>query len=320
LELPLHLTEKILCCVSPLESAHLATVCKSWAAIVADRLARPIPHLFVTGTVRRAQERAPSTTTATTQRQRTDLRRGAVVAVPLDGGVVVGGARDPSWRVADLVSRKGLRCVGATPSGLLAFASSSSSAVLVNPVTGDLHSGVPARTSGSGDSFFCQDAFGDLMIWRRGEGCSWWSPLPVDTHGIGVGVGDHHGRSTILSVANCDGCAYVLHEDGCVSKVDTSTTVWVRSLTRLPVASLMIDGDNDGGGDRLAKGSHLVESDGEILFVRRPPPTGRFRRPGAAASPSTSSAPSLASRCTGWTRRSGAGRRWRSSPATGRYS
>jgi hypothetical protein len=33
-ELPLHVTEKILCHISPLESARHATVCRSWAATV----------------------------------------------------------------------------------------------------------------------------------------------------------------------------------------------------------------------------------------------------------------------------------------------
>ncbi|TVU32638.1 hypothetical protein EJB05_24379, partial [Eragrostis curvula] len=51
-DLPLDITEKILCCISPLESARFATVCKSWAAAVSERLATPlVPHLFVTEAV-----------------------------------------------------------------------------------------------------------------------------------------------------------------------------------------------------------------------------------------------------------------------------
>ena len=44
--LPFHLTEEILRCVSPLDSVRLATVCRSWAATISERLATPTPHLF----------------------------------------------------------------------------------------------------------------------------------------------------------------------------------------------------------------------------------------------------------------------------------
>uniref|UniRef100_M8C032 Uncharacterized protein n=1 Tax=Aegilops tauschii TaxID=37682 RepID=M8C032_AEGTA len=45
-DLPYHLTERILDCISPLESVRLATICKSWAATISERLARPTPHMF----------------------------------------------------------------------------------------------------------------------------------------------------------------------------------------------------------------------------------------------------------------------------------
>lgn len=113
-DLPLHLTEKILCCMNPLESARLFTVCKSWAAIVSERLASPVPHIFV---FNMSQEKPDY--------------RGHIVSVPrLPSATVI-----PSRvRWADTT---GLSCIGATPNGRLAFACDwSSSVFLVNPVTG----------------------------------------------------------------------------------------------------------------------------------------------------------------------------------------
>ncbi|OEL31251.1 hypothetical protein BAE44_0007732 [Dichanthelium oligosanthes] len=118
--LPAHLVDGILCYLSPLESARVATVCKSWAGIVSHRLADPAPHLFA------------FRSTAT-------HRRGEIIAVPRGGEPAVssrhGGARvTPAHRALQRVTRK-TECLGATASGRLVLANSRCT-VLFNPVTG----------------------------------------------------------------------------------------------------------------------------------------------------------------------------------------
>jgi hypothetical protein len=86
-ELPLHVTEKILCCISLLESARLATVCKSWAAMPPSprgSIARPAPHLFV-------HYLRPADTN--------NNHYGVIVPVPLDGSLDAPPAAIPAARM-----------------------------------------------------------------------------------------------------------------------------------------------------------------------------------------------------------------------------
>ncbi|TVU32632.1 hypothetical protein EJB05_24372, partial [Eragrostis curvula] len=126
-DLPLHLTEKILGRISPLESARLATVCKSWAATVSERLAMPlVPHLFVTETIPRRPDISD-----------TDSHlREYMVSVPLDGS-----ARLPSPTVIPapkelerLISRCGAKIIGVTHGGRMALAYERK-LFFINPVT-----------------------------------------------------------------------------------------------------------------------------------------------------------------------------------------
>ncbi|CAL4888582.1 unnamed protein product [Urochloa decumbens] len=276
-DLPLDLIEKILSYLSPLVSARLAVVCKPWAALISDLLAKPAaPHLFVTTeTVHRSPSEPPH-------------RRGSLVAVPLDGSELPSPAIIPARpHQADLLSL-GFRCIGATPSGLLAFhdASSNVAVVLANPATDELrridvgyglmhHRALQTISAGGGGGggFFYQDAVGDLTIWRRrpAGGCDDWSKLTVRRAAEQWAT----RATTILSVASSgDGAAaYILHEDGWVCKVDiTTATPWLLSMERLPVPSL-VDSLEFPSATRFCgrlprAGSYLVESGGEILFVR----------------------------------------------------
>ncbi|KAL6606939.1 hypothetical protein ACP70R_042592 [Stipagrostis hirtigluma subsp. patula] len=257
-ELPLHLTEEVLRCISPLASARLATVCKSWAATVAARLARPSPHLFVC-----------------TSPDKDSDRRGVIFSVRLDAaGGAVGRARSP-WaaipgRVRS-VETNGLRCIGATPSGRLAFASTlSRGAVVVNPVTGASQSidvGMArwyvqdnAVAVGGSDSFFFVDA-NVLVLWRRadvdGEGCSKWTAVEAAAH---------QTMADIVSAASCNGCIYMLHADGCMSVIDAAAPPPLRR-EKLPVASPIEQQFITPCLNPFREG-HLLESDGEVLFVR----------------------------------------------------
>uniref|UniRef100_M8BRE9 KIB1-4 beta-propeller domain-containing protein n=1 Tax=Aegilops tauschii TaxID=37682 RepID=M8BRE9_AEGTA len=85
--LPYHLTEKILGCIRPLESMHLATICKSWAGTVSERLARPTPHLFALN-----KSKDPQWFQYLLPPENKD-HRGAIFSLPVD-------AEDPSSPVA----------------------------------------------------------------------------------------------------------------------------------------------------------------------------------------------------------------------------
>ncbi|TVU12813.1 hypothetical protein EJB05_46474, partial [Eragrostis curvula] len=248
-ELPLHLTEKILCSISPLASARHATVCKSWAATVSARLARPVPHLFLCT--------PPDIKSAT---------RGLVVSVPLDGA--------PPTPIPSRVrssETNGLRCIGAAPSGRVAFAAGwwSPDVVLVNPVTGAVqrvdvgvpcldprHSRVMAAGAGD-DSFFAVEGY-KLTLWQRRQGAgekdeeaaSWWRSVVNATL---------NPTNNIVSAVNCNGCYYLLHEDGSLSKVD-ATSPPPLCIEKFPVAETLPYQFGSG---------RLVECDGEVLFVRQ---------------------------------------------------
>ncbi|CAN6237802.1 unnamed protein product [Urochloa humidicola] len=197
-DLPLHLTEKILYGISPLAAARLATVCKSWAAIVSDRLKKLAPHLFVYLPVD----------------HRFFDRRGVVVSVSLADGDTSGHPPPPAaipCRVR-LRDTNDLRCVGAmAASGRLAFANYSW-CLLVNPITGarrwvDVgklrgNPVVPSGGAGGAADSFVPIAIDELVLWRRlrrraaGGGKEEWS---------GSAVQDGACRTdAIMSVASCN--------------------------------------------------------------------------------------------------------------------
>jgi hypothetical protein len=252
-ELPLHLTEKILCCISPLASARHAVVCKSWAATVSARLARPVPHLFLCT----PPHASP--------------RRGLVASVPLDGARSPPPAAVVPARVRSS-DTNGMRCIGATPGGgRVAFAAGwwSADVVLVNPVTGALdrvavgeprldprHSRVLAPGGAEdGDAFFAVEGY-ELVLWRHKQALlgndddACWSRCDV--------TATLDPTNNIVSAVNCNGRFYLLHEDGRLSAVDAASPPPLR-MEKLPVNRLP---DQFGAG-------RLVESDGEVLFVRQ---------------------------------------------------
>ncbi|KAK3156557.1 hypothetical protein QOZ80_2AG0108760 [Eleusine coracana subsp. coracana] len=254
-ELPLHLIEQILCCISPLESARFATVCKSWSAIISDRLAAAFagPHLFVWGT----PETDPTL-------------RGTIVSVPLDGSTVVSGVLPTTatvpcrvrWRDTD-----GLLCISATPSGsLLAFADWWSSAVvLVNPLTGatrrvDLgepsQRHVLASCGGDGDAFVSSmdDHHTQLVLNWKEPVDDGWTARTVASWSDGSWA-----HATIASAARRGDRFYALHKDGRVATVDAAAPPPLR-MELLPKPA----------GNKRVGGYHLIEStDGEVLLVRR---------------------------------------------------
>jgi hypothetical protein len=254
-ELPLHLTEKILCCINPLAAARLATVCKSWAATVSERLARPVPHLFVYLPADNKSD-----------------RRGRVVPVPIGYGDDVGGARLAPAVIPNrvlLADTNGLACIGAMPSGHLAFANWwSKHLVLINPITGARQSvqvEEPRRSlvlaAASGGDSFISVGTDELTLWRRagdggGEEWSRWTVPAAATHGI----------INIAWAAVCGGCFYILDDDGHVFVIDVGAPPPLR-VEKLPVASLF-DGDHAMAVLSPATKGHLLESDGEVLFVR----------------------------------------------------
>jgi hypothetical protein len=214
-ELPLHVTEKILCCISPLESARLATVCKSWAATVSARLARrPAPHLFV-HYLRPAEA--------------TNNRYGVIVPVPLDGSFDAPPAAIPAARMrrSSLVDPIFLECVvGATPSGRLAFRKIWSAIILlVNPVTGGVSRSIDIRkrppqqvlAAGGGDDplLSSTDDHAFVLSWRAAGGSDEWTSVTVPSP-VRLFYDD------IVSVAKCNGCFYVLHKDARVSVIDVT--------------------------------------------------------------------------------------------------
>ncbi|TVU32643.1 hypothetical protein EJB05_24384, partial [Eragrostis curvula] len=246
-KLPLHLTEKILCCISPLESARLATVCKSWATTISARLVALVLHLYVCMPPERSD------------------RRGLVVSVALDVARF-SPATNPARVHSSDTNRFRFRCIGATPSGRLAFAATwwSKDFVLVNPITGVRQSidvGVsplPRRVLVAGDSLFAVEGNGlDLILWRQAPGSGEersWSRTRCALH--------QHPIKPILSAVNCNGCYYLLHVDGSLSTVDATAPPPLR-MEKLPVARPM-----DPLGAFFVN-THLVESDGEVLLVQQ---------------------------------------------------
>ncbi|CAN6251102.1 unnamed protein product [Urochloa humidicola] len=257
-ELPLHLTEKILYHISPLVTARLATVCKPWAAIASERLARPVPHLFVS--------LSPDI--------KSD-RRGVIVSVSLDLDASAGHPPAVIPSRVRLGDTNGLRCVGALPSGRLAFANFcwlETSVLLVNPITGArrsvhvdrLRQINPVLAAGGSDSFVSVSNSGEVLIWRRNTGGAAgevWSKAAAEAGG--------HRTYAFVSVANCNGCFYMMDWEGYVYTIDAAAPPPLR-VEKLTAASLFEQFSLARPCPSAAAAmGHLVECDGEVLFVRR---------------------------------------------------
>ncbi|PVH65959.1 hypothetical protein PAHAL_1G112300 [Panicum hallii] len=248
-ELPFHLTEKIIYSISPLASARLATVCKSWAAAVSERLARPVPHLFV--------YLPPD--------NKSD-RRGVVVSVPMDSGGPPAEVIPNRVRLADT---NGLRCIGAMPSGCLAFANWcwwDTGVLLVNPITGarrrldvERLCRDPVIAAGGAADSFISIGTDKLVLWWRAGGGEEWSKWTVAAPAAA------HRTDGIMSVVNCNGRFYILDRDGQVSLID-ATAPPPLLIEKLPVVSLCEQFPTLATATATG---HLLESDGEVLFVRR---------------------------------------------------
>ncbi|TVU32636.1 hypothetical protein EJB05_24377, partial [Eragrostis curvula] len=259
-ELPLDMIEKILHCINPLESARLPFVCKSWAAIVSPRLVSYslVPHLLVTEMVPRPP--GPSDTGF--------YRRGYMVSVPLDGS-----ARLPSPAIIAapkelerLITRCGAKLIGATPGGRLALAMSRR-VIFINPITDESKTldvtSVPDCTglaSDSGDTVLSQEyqiyrGMTTTLYWRK-QGSEEWSWRMWTT-----------GRNEayrISSLANCSGFVYVLYRDRSMAKISTNAS---RSIVIKDINYSRPWRREDD--DPRTSRDYLLESDGEVLFVRQ---------------------------------------------------
>jgi hypothetical protein len=159
----------------------------------------------------------------------------------------------------------GMRCIGATPRGRVGFAAGwwSGDVVLVNPVTGGvLTADVPyldlsnGRVLATGEALFAVDGH-RLVLWRN-KGEEAWSSFAV--------TATSHHVDSILAAVNCNGCFYLLHQDGRLSRVDATSPPPLR-MERLPVASLT----QQIAALSVEEEGRLLESDGEVLFVRQLP-------------------------------------------------
>ncbi|TVU32640.1 hypothetical protein EJB05_24381, partial [Eragrostis curvula] len=190
---------------------------------ISARLAALVPHLYVCMPPERSDG------------------RGLVVSVALDGARF-SPATNPARVHSSDTNRFRFRCIGATPSGRLAFAATwwSKDFVLVNPITGVRQSidvGVsplPRRVLVAGDSLFAVEGNGlDLILWRQAPGSGEersWSRTRCALH--------QHPIKPILSAVNCNGCYYLLHVDGSLSTVDATAPPPLR-MEKLPVARPM---------------------------------------------------------------------------------
>lgn len=264
-KLPLHLTERILRNIAPLESARFATVCKSWAGIVSARLATPVPALFV---------RLPPKNCNTG-------RRGLVVSVPLEGAAG-GSPRLPPAAIPAHVHTHGLRCIGAVRSRGLAFAGWHQPVVAVNPVTGAWRSvklGEPDHVlvagTGGGEDAFVSSANASPLVrlsWKPAGG-EWAhrtvapSAVPPPPSGIRRQRLSSAVRFTghVLAAVKCNGCFYMLRKDGWhVSVVDVAAPPPLRMET-VEVPGLAAERRPYFRSEL----GHMLESNGEVLYVRR---------------------------------------------------
>lgn len=109
---------------------RLAAVCRSWAATVSERLARPTPHLLA------LEVPLGPTSSTCSSRQR---RHGAIFSLPIDQEESPAPVMPARLPAALTHATDDIELSGALPCGDFSFADDNR-VVLVNPVTGTLQS------------------------------------------------------------------------------------------------------------------------------------------------------------------------------------
>ncbi|VAI42054.1 unnamed protein product [Triticum turgidum subsp. durum] len=258
--LPIHLIEKILgfaSSTSPLDSVCLAVVCKSWAAAVSERLARPTPHLFA---LKLANVHSQSPLRFMLPPEEERRHRGAIYSLPVNeegSPSLVAPARLPS--VVRDPKGMNFKLSGALPCGLLSFAVGNR-VVLVNPITGAFRSdvyapfgtGAKVRAVASANAIFDHD-YAERSVplcWCTGE----WSERKLLSEEF----------KNIYLMAYTDGVFYALEFRGCAYTVDTRVPPPWR-LKKLRAPSILEQYTPIRG--RFLCYSHLLESEGAVLFV-----------------------------------------------------
>ncbi|KAM3207607.1 hypothetical protein ACQJBY_062697 [Aegilops geniculata] len=262
--LPFHLTERILRCVSPLESAPFAAVCRSWAATVSERLATPTPHLFALEVLDGDEYFLDLLFVPDLERI-----RGAIFSVPVDdedSPAPVIPARLPA--VVSHAEDDNIKLSGALPCGGLSF-SEDNRVVLVNPVTGAFQSikmypprhthlfPPTVRAAAGTDAFFVCQYFERTVClrWREEE----WSEQNLL-------LPEEFTRSDAIDlVAYSGGIFYAMEFFGFTHTVDTRAPPPWR-LTRLRAPSIL-EQYSPICRYRYLRNSHLLESEGEVMFV-----------------------------------------------------
>ncbi|XP_037454154.1 uncharacterized protein LOC119324465 [Triticum dicoccoides] len=251
--LPIHLIEKILGGFSPLDTVRFAAVCKSWAAAVSERLARPTPHLFAL-----KLGRSPFWFQPPPEEER--RHRGAIYPLPVDqegSPSPVAPARLPS--VVRDPKGMNFKLSGALPCGLLSFAVGNR-VVLVNPITGAFRSDVyaPFGTGAKVRAVAGANAIFDHDYAERSVSLCWcteeWSERKLLSEEF----------KNIYLMAYADGIFYALEFRGCAYTADTRLPPPWR-LKKLRAPSILEQYTPIRG--RLLCYSHLLESEGSVLFV-----------------------------------------------------
>ncbi|XP_020153464.1 uncharacterized protein [Aegilops tauschii subsp. strangulata] len=240
--LPFHLTEEILRCVSPLDSVRLATVCRSWAATISERLARPTPHLFALEVLH-------------------EHPRGAIFSVPVDDNEEDSPA--PAMPAMGWHAECFELC-GASSSGSLSFVNGSH-VLLVNPVTGASGSvQISASISRTGPKLCTGAEAFFITEFHRGVSLWWWCSDEWSEQKLLLPQGFEIYHAIALS-AYSGGVLYALEFSGLVYTMDTQAPLPWR-LTRLRAPSIL-EQYSPIFGYRFIRNCHLLESEDEVMFV-----------------------------------------------------
>ncbi|PNT76507.1 LOW QUALITY PROTEIN: hypothetical protein BRADI_1g48970v3 [Brachypodium distachyon] len=277
-DIPLHVTEKILCSISPLESARFLTVCKSWASTIFSRLAKPIPHLFaLEASAPRAGEQP--------------RRRGSIFSLPIDGSKELNPVMPAKLPVMPSHAYAShMRLSSALPSGcvsfdfpistlLMAAGRPSNHVALANPVTGAAQSvevyraaslfgfQPKVRAATGAEAFFVSELRSDgemsiFLVWRAEE----WGPrikLPMAMPSVPQQFS--YCTNDIDLAAYADGVFYAMELLGFTFTVDTRAPPPMR-IARLNARSIL-EKYTSIFGTGFLRSCHMLASEGEVLFV-----------------------------------------------------
>ncbi|KQK19547.1 hypothetical protein BRADI_1g48965v3 [Brachypodium distachyon] len=281
-DIPLHLTEKILCGISPLESARYLTVCKSWASTIFSRLAKPCPHLLALQGLGPQPGEAPR-------------RRGSIFSLPIDGSKELNPVMRAKLPIMKSHAHANhMKLSGALPNGCVSFAFPNADAAqggrsparsnrvgLVNPVTGAAQSvevyrkerlfgfQPKVRAAAGAEAFFVSEVSSDsekriYLLWRP-EGEQEWPArirLPM------ASMRQHqfsHSTDAMDLVAYADGAFYAMEFLGFTFVVDTRAPPPMR-MARLNTRSIL-EQYTAISGTGFLRSCHMLVSEGEVLFV-----------------------------------------------------